>query len=142
MLNSNLPYLKVSPVADSNGNQLPPSSFRDSALSIGYTHGSIFGLDVAAYIPIITMRWYDSSENIRTIQYALSGITTYTRYSVSPTEWSNWTSGATQSQIDSINSSMPVWALNNHELGFSLDANNKELGVWVDGVLFGNISFK
>ena len=105
-LNSNLPYLKVSPVADSNGNQLPPSSFRDSALSIGYSHGSYFGLEVTAYIPIITMRWYDSSENIRTIQHALSGITTYTRYSVSSTEWSNWTSGATQSQIDSINSSL------------------------------------
>lgn len=105
-VNSNLPYLKVSSVADSNGNPLPPSSFRDSTLSIGYTHGSFFGLDVTAYIPIITMRWYDSSENIRTIQHALSGITTYTRYSVSSTEWSNWTSGATQSQIDSINSSL------------------------------------
>lgn len=99
-------YVKISTVVDSNGNQLPPSSFRDSALSIGYSHGSYFGLEVTAYIPIITMRWYDSSENIRTIQYALSGITTYTRYSVSPTEWSNWTSGATKSQIDSINSSL------------------------------------
>ena len=49
--------------------------------------------------------------------------------------WLGWDSFA-------LNSSMPVWALNNHELGFSLDANNKELGVWVDGVLFGNISFK
>ena len=105
-VNSNLPYVRMSPVADSNGNPLPPSSFRDSALSIGYDHGSFFGLGVAAYIPIITMRWYDSSENIRTIQYALSGITTYIRYSVSQTEWSNWTSGATQSQIDSINSSL------------------------------------
>ena len=105
-VNSNLPYLKVSPVTDSNGNQLPPSSFHDSALSIGYSHDSYFGLGVGAYIPIITMRWYDSSENIRTIQHALSGITTYTRYSVSPTEWSNWTMGATQSQIDSINSSL------------------------------------
>ena len=105
-VNSNLQYVRLSPVADSNGNQLPPSSFRDSTLSIGYTHGSYFGLGVAAYIPIITMRWYDSSENIRTVQYALSGINTYTRYSVSQTEWSNWTSGATQSQIDSINSSL------------------------------------
>ena len=126
-VNSNLPYLKMSPLVDSNGNQLSPNSFHDSALSIGYSHGTISGLDVTAYIPIITMRWYDSSENIRTIQYALSGITTYIRYSVSSTEWSNWTSGATQSQIDSINSNLMNQSVYLWEVGGSTGSKQIDL---------------
>lgn len=96
---ANLRNIRVSDVLDKNSNPFPPNAFLDSALSLGYAHGSLMGLNVGSYIPILTMRWYETSEVVRTVQIAFDGITTHTRYSVSATEWGAWKSGATNSDF-------------------------------------------
>lgn len=97
---ANLRNIRVSDVLDANSNPFPPNAFLDSALSLGYAHGSLIGLNIGKYIPILTMRWYETSEVIRTVQIAFDGITTHTRYSVSATEWGAWKSGATNSDLN------------------------------------------
>ena len=89
------------------------------------------GVNVFGYLDV--HNYDDSGVNKKITWTPVNSNITY--INIKNDTWLGWDSFA-------LNSSMPVWALNNHELGFSLDANNKELGVWVDGVLFGNISFK
>lgn len=96
---ANLRNIRVSDVLDANSNPFPPNAFLDSALSLGYAHGSLMGLNIGNYIPILTMRWYETSEVVRTVQIAFDGITTHTRRSVSATEWGAWKSGATNSDF-------------------------------------------
>lgn len=107
----NLRNIRVSDVLDANSNPFPPNAFLDSALSLGYAHGSLMGLNIGNYIPILTMRWYETSEVIRTVQIAFDGITTHTRYSVSATEWGAWKSGATNSDLEYTD--IPFTATNN-----------------------------
>lgn len=91
MYKNGVPFLKMTGVLNNDGSQVPPNAYKDNAMAIGYAYGISIGLNVSAYIPIITSSWYETSDVIRTTQLAITGTGIAIRYSVSEGIWSEWT---------------------------------------------------